>query len=75
MIRTIQFKNLPVDGDIMRDLIDIMPELTGRFKQRKQYDEYWFEDVNGTILTLDHIIVLSEWYNIKITHESLVIYN
>jgi hypothetical protein len=75
MTRTIQFKNLPVNGHDMRNINSIIPELKSKFKQRKQYDEYWFEDTMGIELTLYHINVLSEWYYIKVTHESLIIYN
>ncbi len=34
-----------VDGLDMDNLIDIIPEIEGNFTQRKEYTEYYFEDM------------------------------
>jgi uncharacterized protein YqgV (UPF0045/DUF77 family) len=73
-IVTVESKYGVVEGDSMRDIIDIIPELEPTFKQRKSYDEYYFNPLSTQIeVTMQQIIELSKWYFVGFNGDRIVI--
>lgn len=55
MVRTLEFKHGGIiEGDIKRDIEKIFPQSTSHFRQRKQYDEYYFTGFDVE-LEIEHI--------------------
>lgn len=53
-------------GDIVRDIIDILPHLEKSFVQRKQFDEYYYNETEIE-LSIDIIQQLNSYcFNIEI---------
>jgi len=61
MKRTLEFKKGIIDGETMRDVIDIFPQLEIQFTQRKSFDEYYFEP-SQIELTIETIQKLNDLY-------------
>lgn len=40
----VRFNQGIITGDDVRDLLKVFPELETKFKQRKHYDEYYFDE-------------------------------
>ena len=73
MTRLLNFANSGiVDGDTMRQVVEFFPNVKGQFRQRKTYDEYYY-DSTIVVLTLDIIEKISNIWNVIITPESFVI--
>lgn len=72
MKRIIRFNEGIIDGDDMRDICKILPELSSMFKTRKNYDEYYFTEVEIEI-TLEKINRLSDEYYIQMNYEMIKI--
>jgi len=55
--RFLQFQNSPIDGDDVREVLLYFPQLKDKFKQRKNYDEYYFEDcfIDLTLNVIDDL--------------------
>lgn len=68
----ISFNQDVIAGYEVRDLLEIFPELENNFKQRKQYDEYYF---NGGMVKLDmgKIEKLSQKFTFEIGGDDLII--
>ena len=65
MEKTLRFNCGIVNGDDMRSLIKILPELESQFDQRKQFDEYYFEE-KEVELDINQISRLSEEFTFTI---------
>lgn len=53
-------------GDTVRDIVDILPQLEKSFIQRKQYDEYYYNETDIE-LSIDIIQQLNSYcFNIEI---------
>ncbi|MCP4988524.1 MAG: hypothetical protein GY928_21470 [Colwellia sp.] len=74
MTRTIEFKNHPVDGVEKRFIETLIEGIEDNFKQRKQYDEYYFTPYESHI---NEFIIdsLSSNYIIDMTYCTLIIHN
>lgn len=74
MERKIEFKfGGIVDGDDMRDIIDVFPELTCKFTQRKSYDEYYFNSDGSVHMTLEQLDKLSKCFTVTINYDSITL--
>lgn len=73
MIRTLEFEDNIIGGEIMRDIVDIFPQLEAQFTQRKSFDEFYFTptQVELTLATLQGLNELD--FVIKLNHNSIVI--
>ena len=49
MKKNFRFDGGIISGEIMRDVVEVIPELKTRFTQRKSFDEYYFEETEITI--------------------------
>jgi predicted RNA-binding protein associated with RNAse of E/G family len=72
--RKIRFSSGIVSGDDMRDLLIFLPELEKSFKQRKQFDEYYF-DVETVEITLINLDGLSNLFSFKMNYDTIVLNN
>jgi len=61
-----------IEGEIMRDLIELFPETKDQFKQRKTYDEYYYTpmEVNLTTEVLDRLT--TQW-SVRISNGEIAI--
>jgi hypothetical protein len=55
-----------VEGDKVRDLKDIFPEIENSFLQRKTYDEYYYSETKVEV-TIDKLHILTEEMNFRVT--------
>lgn len=62
MQRYIRFRDSLVDRETKDFFIAILPNLENQFRQRKQYDEYWFYETH-----IDLDINILELINLKFT--------
>lgn len=72
MKKIIKFNHGIIEGYCKELIIKILPELENSFKQRKQYFEYYFTEVELE-LTLENINQLSQEFNIQISFDTLKI--
>jgi|LakMenEpi03Aug12_release.lakeMendotaPanAssembly.Ray.scaffolds.fasta_scaffold2320006_1 hypothetical protein len=73
MKRTLTFNEGIISGDIVRDIIEIIPESEPMFTQRKTYDEYYTNSLKVTV-DLETIEKLNEaCYGVEITPEYIKI--
>lgn len=42
MEKILEFDSGIIEGIVMREIVEIFPELSDNFKQRKSFDEYYF---------------------------------
>lgn len=68
------FKNCLVDGDDMRTFNDIIGLNQKQFRQRKQYDEYYFDSFDFDI-TFGELKELVNNWKIELENDCLVIWN
>jgi hypothetical protein len=65
--------NNGIIGGYEKELIEkILPQLLGRFKQRKQYWEYYFNPIEIE-LSLENIENISKEFRIELNWEELII--
>jgi hypothetical protein len=72
MKRILIFKDGIIRGDIKRDIIDIFPETEHSFKQRKTFDEYYYDNTEVEI-DLDKIEKINKYYSITFYSDSIII--
>jgi len=72
MKRIIEFKEGIIIGDIVTDVIAILPQLKSSFTQRKTYFEYYFEPTEVEI-TLEQLDKLSSEFRIQIDIDTITI--
>lgn len=72
MKRIIEFKDGIIGGNIMIDIVDILPQLKSSFTQRKSYFEYYFEPTELEI-TLEQLDKLSDEFRIQIDFDTITI--
>ena len=58
MKRILILKQGIIDGDTVRDILKVFPDIENSFKQRKDYDEYYFYNAHVE-LTIDTITKLN----------------
>jgi len=80
MIRFLSFKRNGhldgiISGDVMRDIIEVFPELKDSFKQRKSFDEYYF-DSKEVFIDIERLEQLNgKWYDFQISSDNIFILN
>lgn len=70
MTRIVEFDISVVDGNDMRILCKIIPQISSMFSSRKNYDEYYFRKFE-TDFTLEQLERLSEEYRVILSCEYL----
>ena len=65
MNRNLVLKGI-VEGDVMRDLQGVFPEIENSFLQRKTYDEYYYSETKVE-MTIDKLSILTEEMNFRVT--------
>lgn len=74
MIRELEFKNGGIIcGEVKRDLEEIFPNASEYFRQRKQYDEYYFSSFS-VIIELEHLELLNDkGYSFELSKDYIII--
>lgn len=73
MRRKLEFNNGIVNGDVVREVINIFPVTEICFSQRKNYDEYYY-NLTEVELTIDNINDLTNLgFILTINWESIII--
>jgi hypothetical protein len=67
MKRTLQLEGIII-GELMRDIIEIFPETKDSFRQRKTYDEYYYDETVVEV-DLDRIESVNNYYLITFSKE------
>lgn len=72
MKRKIRLSSGIIAGSDMLSLVNILPQLKDSFRQRKEFFEYYFDEIEVT-LSLEDIYKLSNDFEIIIGYENLTI--
>jgi adenosine deaminase len=72
MKRIVRFKDGIIPHEVMKDVVEVFPELKDNFKQRKTFLEYYYTS-KDVIITLEAIEKLTDWYVVDITLNSFTI--
>ena len=54
-----------VEGNVLRDLQGVFPEIENSFLQRKTYDEYYYSETKVE-MTIDKLSILTEEMNFRV---------
>jgi hypothetical protein len=71
MKKVITFKDGIIEGDVVRELQGIFPELRESFSQRKSYDEYYYNQTLVDIDIKDIEDLIDCYYRVEINNEHL----
>jgi hypothetical protein len=75
MNRELIFNDGIIDGDAVREVKSVFPELKNSFRQRKTYDEYYYEKTE-VIISLDRIQKLTDlFFNVSINEREILLEN
>ena len=66
-VKELEFTQGIIGGDMMRDLIDVFPELEDAFIQIRDYDEYRTPTQARVLVTLPKLTSLVEVYQFEVT--------
>jgi len=72
MKKVISFNQGVIGGEDMQAVLSVLPQLESSFKQRKEFWEFYFSEVEVE-LSIEDIEQLSDLFIIKISFEQLVI--
>jgi hypothetical protein len=73
MERILNLEQGIICGDTVRDILEVFPEIESRFRQRKTYDEYYFDGAT-VVLTIDIIARLNQLdFKVSIGWEEVVL--
>jgi hypothetical protein len=72
MVRILNFKDGIISGNEMRSVLEIFPQLESRFRQRKQYDEYYFDPIEVEV-SIEQMHLLSEEFLVAVNWESITL--
>lgn len=72
MVRILNFKDGIISGNNMRSLLEIFPQLKSRFRQRNQYDKYYFDPIEVEV-SIEQIHLLSEEFLVAVNWESITL--
>ena len=65
MKRTIEINEGIIAGHDVDNIIDLIPQLKDSFRQRQQFNEYYFDETEVDI-TMDQLEELSKEYDLKL---------
>jgi hypothetical protein len=73
MKRNLVFTSGIIGGDLVRSVTEVFPNIEDKFRQRKTYDEYYFD--GGTVtLTIETIQSLNDLdLAVKINYQDIII--
>lgn len=75
MERTLILNSGIVGGEMVTDIMEILPETKPYFRQRKQYFEYYYDSGSKVILDMDKIQDLNDLgYGVTIYPEDVLIF-
>ena len=72
MKRTIEINDGVIAGWDMENIVNIIPQLKDSFRQRKSFNEYYFDETEVDV-NMEQLEVLSKKYDIKIGSDFLQI--
>lgn len=73
MKRNLVFEQGIIEGDTVRDILEVFPEIESSFRQRKKYDEYYYDDT-VVDLTIEVMEALNnKHYKLSITSDDVII--
>lgn len=73
MKRILNINQVVISGDSKRDIIEIFPNVENNFRQRKEFDEYYFDECSVD-LTIDIIGNLNQLgFKVTITWERIIL--
>jgi hypothetical protein len=73
MLRILTLEQGIIGGDTVRDILEVFPEIENRFRQRKTYDEFYF-DGSTVELTIEKISSLNQLgFKVSINWEEIVL--
>lgn len=73
MKRILNLEQGIIPGDQVRDILEVFPEIEHKFRQRKSYDEYYFDGttVELSVEKISHLNALG--FKVSINWEEVVI--
>lgn len=72
MVRKLEHKEGIISGVDVRDILKVFPQIENKFRQRKTYDEYYFDDVVVNV-NIKQLTQLSELFSVNINWESITL--
>jgi hypothetical protein len=73
MERILNLEEGITDGNTVRDIIEVFPEIESRFRQRKTYYEYYFDGAT-VVLTIEKVANLNQLgFKVSIGWEDVVL--
>ena len=73
MLRILTLEQGIIGGDTVRDILEVFPEIENRFRQRKTYDEFYFDSATVE-LTIEKISSLNQLgFKVSINWEEIVL--
>ncbi len=73
MERILNLEQVIITGDTLRDIVEVFPEIESSFRQRKTYDEYYFDGAKVT-LTIEKVANLNQLgFKVSIGWEEVVL--
>lgn len=72
MYKEIYFSSGIIDGDSMRRFLEIISASPINFKQRKTYDEYYWDSFSW-VFTLEEFDKLSQAFTLGVTSDSIIV--
>jgi hypothetical protein len=73
MKRILNFEQGIINSDTLRDILEVFPVIENRFRQRKTYDEYYFDEATVE-LSIDIIASLNQLgFKVSINWEEVVL--
>jgi hypothetical protein len=72
MVRKLEHKEGIISGVDVRDILKVFPQIEDKFRQRKTYDEYYFDEVDVDV-NIKQLTQLSEMFSVNINWESITL--
>jgi hypothetical protein len=73
MLRILTLEQGIIGGDTVRDILEVFPEIENSFRQRKTYDEFYFDGATVE-LTIEKISSLNQLgFKVSINWEEIVL--
>jgi hypothetical protein len=73
MLRILKLEQGIIGGVTVRDILEVFPEIENRFRQRKTYDEFYF-DGSTVELTIEKISSLNDLgFKVSINWEEVIL--
>jgi len=73
MKRTLQVEGGVIAGYNVRDILQVFPHIENSFRQRKQFDEYYFDAVEVEFTTEDIQKLNDNYFGVEISGDEITI--